>query len=40
MMPPMPRVAPFDRQATYDDLIALSDLFIAEIVNGFVAAEE
>jgi Uma2 family endonuclease len=34
MMPPMPRVAPFDRPATYDDLIALSDLFIAEIVNG------
>ena len=30
----MPRVAPFDRAATYDDLIALSDLFIAEIVNG------
>jgi len=30
----MPRMPPFDRPATYDDLIALSDLFIAEIVNG------
>jgi len=27
-------VPPFDRPATYDDLIALPDLFIAEIVNG------
>jgi len=33
-MQPMPRVPPFDRPATYDDLVALSDLFIAEIVNG------
>jgi Uma2 family endonuclease len=34
MMQPMPRVPPFDRPATYEDLIALPDNLIAEIVNG------
>jgi hypothetical protein len=34
MMPPMPRVPPFDRQATYADLTALPDTLVAEIVNG------
>ena len=33
-MPPMPRVPPFDRPATYEDLVALDEIFIAEIVNG------
>lgn len=30
----MPRVPPLDRPATYDDLVALPDIYIAEIVNG------
>lgn len=30
----MPRVPPFDRPATYDDLAALPDNLVAEIVNG------
>ena len=34
MMQPMPRVTPFDRPATYDDLAALPDNLVAEIVNG------
>jgi Uma2 family endonuclease len=34
MMQPMPRVPPFDRPATYDDLVALPDNLIAEIVAG------
>ena len=34
MMRPMPRVPPFDRPATYDDLAALPDNLVAEIVNG------
>jgi hypothetical protein len=34
MMQPMPRVPPFDRPATYEDLVALDDLFIAEIIGG------
>ena len=34
MMPPMPRVPPFDRPATYEDLVALPDTVVAEIVNG------
>jgi Uma2 family endonuclease len=34
MMQPMPRVPPFDRPATYDDLVALPDTVVAEIVNG------
>jgi Uma2 family endonuclease len=33
-MRPMPRVAPFDRPATYDDLVRLPDHLVAEIVNG------
>ena len=33
-MQPMPRVPPFDRPATYDDLVALPDTVVAEIVNG------
>ena len=33
MMQPMPRVPPFDRPATYDDLVALPDNFVAEIVH-------
>jgi Uma2 family endonuclease len=34
MMPSMPRVPPFDRPATYDDLVKLADHLVAEIVNG------
>jgi len=34
MMRPMPRVAPFDRPATYDDLVRLPDHLVAEMVNG------
>ncbi len=30
----MPRVAPFDRPATYDDLVKLPDNLVAEIVDG------
>jgi len=34
MIQPMPRVPPFDRPATYDDLAALPDTLVAEIVDG------
>jgi Uma2 family endonuclease len=34
MMQPTPRVPPFDRPATYEDLAALPDTLIAEIVDG------
>ena len=34
MMQPMPRVPPFDRPATYEDLVALPDTLVAEIVHG------
>jgi Uma2 family endonuclease len=34
MMRPMPRVPPFDRPATYDDLVKLPDNLVAEIVDG------
>jgi Uma2 family endonuclease len=34
MMPSMPRVPPFDRPATYEDLERLPDNLVAEIVNG------
>ena len=34
MMQPMPRVPPFDRQATYEDLIKLPDNLVAEIIGG------
>jgi len=30
----MPRVPPFDRPATYEDLVTLPDNLVAEIVNG------
>ena len=30
----MPRVAPFDRPATYDDLMKVPDIMVAEIVDG------
>jgi hypothetical protein len=30
----MPRVPPFDRPATYEDLVALPDNMVAEIVGG------
>jgi Uma2 family endonuclease len=33
-MSAMPRVQPFDRPATYDDLVAVPDIMVAEIVNG------
>ncbi len=33
-MQPMPRVPPFDRPATYDDLVKLPDNLVAEIMNG------
>ncbi|MEW5981643.1 MAG: hypothetical protein AB1806_04655 [Acidobacteriota bacterium] len=34
MMQPMPRVPPFDRPATYDDLLKVPDICVAEIVDG------
>ena len=34
MMPSMPRVPPFDRPATYEDLERLPDNLVAEIVGG------
>jgi Uma2 family endonuclease len=34
MTRPMPRVPPLDRPATYEDLVALPDLYVAEIVGG------
>ena len=34
MMQPMPRVPPFDRPATYDDLVKLPDNLVAEIIDG------
>ena len=34
MMHDMPRVPPLDRPATYDDLVALPDIMVAEIVDG------
>ena len=30
-MQPMPRVPPLDRSATYDDLIAFPEIYLAEI---------
>ena len=33
-MDPMPRVEPFDRPAMYDDLLKVSDIQVAEIVDG------
>ena len=33
-MEPMPRVEPFDRPATYDDLLKVPDIQVAEIVDG------
>jgi Uma2 family endonuclease len=33
-MEPMPRVPPFDRPATYDDLVKVPDIQVAEIVDG------
>jgi len=33
-MQTVPRVPPFDRPATYDDLVQLADNLVAEIVNG------
>jgi hypothetical protein len=34
MMEPMPRVPPFDRRATYEDLKKVADIMVAEIVDG------
>jgi Uma2 family endonuclease len=34
MMQPMPRVPPFDRPATYEDLEKVPDIMVAEIVEG------
>jgi Uma2 family endonuclease len=34
MMQPMPRVPPLDRPATYEDLIKVPDIMVAEIVDG------
>jgi Uma2 family endonuclease len=34
MMQPMPRVPPLDRPATYDDLMKVPDIMVAEIVDG------
>ena len=33
-MEPMVRVPPFDRPATYDDLVKVPDVQVAEIVDG------
>ena len=33
-MQPMPRVPPLDRPATYDDLMKVPDIMVAEILNG------
>lgn len=33
-MSAMPRVAPFDRPATYEDLMKVPDIMVAEIVDG------
>ena len=33
-MQPMPRIPPFDRPATYDDLVKVPDIQVAEIVDG------
>jgi Uma2 family endonuclease len=33
-MQPVPRIPPLDRPATYDDLVKVSDLVVAEIVDG------
>jgi Uma2 family endonuclease len=34
MMQPMPRVPPFDRPATYEDLVKPPDRLVAEVVDG------
>jgi Uma2 family endonuclease len=34
MMKPMPRIPPLDRPATYDDLVKVPDIMVAEIVDG------
>jgi Uma2 family endonuclease len=34
MMEPMPRIEPFDRPATYEDLEKVPDIMVAEIVDG------
>jgi Uma2 family endonuclease len=34
MMQPMVRIPPFDRPATYDDLVKVPDIQVAEIVDG------
>jgi Uma2 family endonuclease len=34
MMQAMPRVPPLDRPATYEDLVAVPDIWVAEIVDG------
>jgi Uma2 family endonuclease len=34
MIQAMPRVPPFDRPATYEDLVALPDTVVAELVDG------
>jgi Uma2 family endonuclease len=34
MMQPMPRVPPFDRPATYEDLLGVPEICVAEIVGG------
>jgi Uma2 family endonuclease len=33
-MEPMPRVPPFDRPATYEDLVKVPDIMVGEIVDG------
>jgi Uma2 family endonuclease len=33
-MEPMPRIPPLDRPATYDDLVKVPDIMVAEIVDG------
>jgi Uma2 family endonuclease len=34
MMQPMPRIPPLDRRATYEDLVGVPNLMVAEIVDG------
>jgi len=33
-MAPMPRIPPLDRPASYDDLMKVPDVMVAEIVDG------
>lgn len=34
MMQPVPRIPPLDRPASYEDLVRVPDIMVAEIVDG------